>query len=125
MIKNAMVLSTCNEWKEYGSGRILGVFLNENALKEALVELYQDDSCKWDGLSYSEFREEVVEDVKNELNEEELSENSSELTKQMEHRFQERLEEILAEIQLEDVRYLDNRLELVMIESFTPDQLEG
>lgn len=59
MKKECFVLSSCNQWKEYSSATIIGVFTQVNLLQENIWKLFLDGDIEWDGQDINDVYAEV------------------------------------------------------------------
>ena len=67
-----LVLSACNEWKEYSSARAIGIYTDINALRKEVWNLFMKNEMKWDNKYLKSILEEASD--KYTLNSEDLEE---------------------------------------------------
>lgn len=118
------ILSACNEWKEHASASIIGVFTDENKLKEAVCDLFKNNEIEWKGIDILSIENDIKNDVEEVCY---LIEEDDEKSDSMEDEINEKIEEetnfILDEIMSSSIDDIDAFSSYIMIGSYELNEL--
>lgn len=59
MNNSVYILQSCNLWKEHSSCSILGVYDDEEMLKQYICDMFKNDEIKWNGVSIGSIEEDI------------------------------------------------------------------
>ena len=62
-MEKVVILSSCNEWNEYASASIIGVFSDINKLRESVYLLFEEDRIEWMDTSVKDLEEDEILDI--------------------------------------------------------------
>lgn len=112
-MENVMVLLSCNEWKEYSSSRIIGVFNDESLLKKEIYKMFLSDELEWCGESIRTLKQDCITEVQSSYK---YLEEEIDIDEEIRLAFEENKEDILQSIENTPISELDDKSTYIMIE---------
>lgn len=119
MKKTCYVLSYCNEWKEYSSARIVGVYDDIDLLRRKVIKLFLNDEVEFDNIIHYQIKGLVEEDCSHFYDDIEDSGLAYEyVEKQVEKKVEEYKENIINNILNSDWESINQKGNYFMIQEF-------
>ena len=109
------VLSTCDEWKSMSSMSRVGVYRNEEKLKEEIFKRLNDGDIEWQGVTLESMENSIREEWGKDFDASEYDEDFD-LEVEIQKAFESKVEEVKEEIFNTPVNRLNEKVEYAFIE---------
>ena len=113
---NSFILLTCNEWKEYSSSSIIGIYTDERILKDRIWSLFEDDEIEWKGNSITSLKYDVTKEWEDCYDDNEEYDEEFSIEEEIKKTFEEKKTEIYNNICNTSVDNLDINCTYIMIQ---------
>lgn len=121
MKNECFILSSCNQWKEYSSATIIGVFTKINLLQDHIWKLFVDGDIEWDGQDINNIYIEVKSNYDDYYRNPEEYDDDFQVDIAIANDIEDYKESICSQIMNSSVRELHNRCTYIMIQEFELD----
>lgn len=113
---NSFILLTCNEWKEYSSSSIIGIYTDERILKDRIWSLFEDGEIEWKGNSITSLKYDVTKEWEDCYDDNEEYDEEFSIEEEIKKTFEEKKTEIYNNICNTSVDNLDINCTYIMIQ---------
>lgn len=120
-MENAIVLFSCNEWKEHASAKVIGVFNDEVKLKEKIWKMFLNSEIEWNDNSIEELKNDAKEEF--ELNYDNEENSCCDISKEINSIFDESKENIYREIHESSIYEINSKATYIIIEKFLMNEI--
>lgn len=123
MSQEVYVVNTCNEWKEYASFRLVGVYNDLTKLQDELWERFLVDEIYFQGRSWPDIQEAIREEWESRLDDEDAEEDGCDLEEESFQAIQERKQELEETFKQLDARTLHEMCDYISIQVCTLNEV--
>ena len=121
MSQEVYVVNTCNEWKEYASFRLVGVYNDLTKLQDELWERFLVDEIYFQGRSWPDIQEAIREELAWE--DEDVEEDGGDLEEDILQAIQEKKQELEESFKQLDARTLHEMCDYISIQVCTLNEV--
>lgn len=122
-MKRMMVLSSCNIWKEEASSSIIGVFDDEDKLKEVVYKMFLNSEINWRGKTLEELDEEAKQEWESYYENPEEYDDDFDIDEAISDTAKKYKEQIFDDIQSSTIEEIHDSADYLMIQMFKPNEV--
>lgn len=123
MSQEVYVVNTCNEWKDYASFRLVGVYNDLTKLQEELWDRFLVDEICFQGRSWPDIQEAIHEEWASRWEDEDVEEDGGDLEEDILQAIQEKKQELEESFKQLDARTLHEMCDYISIQVRTLNEV--